>query len=138
MDNDEVHTEEDTGSAAESDAVGGASGDGTVAPKAVDGAPGPSSTELIRRLNAATPGELVLHFARRDMAVQMTGAAAVRVMAAHLRARSDGLDDDLHPDRSLMMDSWVTIDFEKLMEITWVPGVVAEDVILAALSEPAS
>ena len=61
----------------------------------------------------------------------------MRVMTAHRRGRSDGLNDDLHPDRSLMMDGWVTIEFEKLMAITWVPGVGAEEAILEALGPEA-
>lgn len=75
--------------------------------------------EEIRRTNALIPGQLVLHYRTRDVAVAVDGASAMRIISTWQQRPSTLLRID--PQWSSAKWSWLAIDLDELMGILWVP-----------------
>lgn len=74
-------------------------------------------------VNQATLGELIVHSTTRDIVIVLDGASALRVMAVFDGTASRALlRDALVPGRSAMTNLWTTIDFDRVVGLTWIPG----------------
>lgn len=91
---------------------------------AAEGAQGrPLAPELLREVNRAVGGELILHYPARDVTLTIDGDAAIRLLTMFARRNDDRWGDALDPERSLALAGWVVLDLRQPLAMTWVPGV---------------
>ncbi len=72
--------------------------------------------------NRQVLGELVVHYASRDVTLLLDGEAAVRMLTMFARRREGGLGDHLHPQLSSARAGWVVLDLGEPLAMSWMPG----------------
>ncbi|HEX7095179.1 MAG TPA: hypothetical protein VF183_04815 [Acidimicrobiales bacterium] len=72
-------------------------------------------------MNRGVVGELIVHFATREARFVVDGEAALRILA--LYSRGDlSLIDHAHPDESNARNMWLALDLDRVLAISWIPG----------------
>lgn len=83
----------------------------------------PVARGVVERLNQAILGELVLHYSERDVTVVVDGNSASKVMAVFTGTGSRlALQDPIQPGEANMGNLWTAFDLERLLAVTWIPG----------------
>jgi hypothetical protein len=67
-----------------------------------------------------TFGQLIVHFAARDVTTMLDGATAMRVLQMFQRRREGALGDEIR--RSSAGNLWFVFDIDEPLAISWIPG----------------
>ena len=82
---------------------------------------------ILTQGNAPIFGELILHFAERDVPIILDGETAARVIATFAEPwRRRRLQDRIDPATSPMSNMWSTFDLSRLLGASWIPGVATK------------
>lgn len=74
------------------------------------------------RANRTRFGELVVHYAERDVTIVLDGASASKVMAVHAGVTTRRAAEDLLiPLVSDMANMWASIDLDRALAMSWIP-----------------
>jgi hypothetical protein len=74
-------------------------------------------------LNRSLFGELVVHYPERDVTIVLDGASASKVMAVHAGVSPRlAMQDRLEPLRADMTSMWASIDMDRALAMSWIPG----------------
>jgi len=85
------------------------------------------TTPTVDTVNRMTAGELVLHFAERDVAIVSDGETAARVLAVFAgTGQRRLLQDRIIPGESLMTNMWASLDLSRLLAVSWLPGLPSQ------------
>jgi len=90
---------------------------------------------VVHAINKAVPGAVVLHYASRDVGVEVSGDVALRMICAFRRQRPDGLEDHVELGETLAFGGRVVMTLEGLLAITWEPGFDPVELVPAELLE---
>ncbi len=75
-------------------------------------------------LNQLRFGELVVHYPERDVTIVLDGASASKVMAVHAGVSNRlAMQDRLEPLRANMANMWASIDMDRALAMSWIPGI---------------
>lgn len=75
-------------------------------------------------LNRLRFGELVVHYPERDVTIVLDGASASKVMAVHAGVSNRlAMQDRLEPLRANMANMWASIDMDRALAMSWIPGI---------------
>lgn len=73
--------------------------------------------------NRSRFGELVVHYPERDVTIVLDGASASKVMAVHAGVSPRlAMQDRLEPLRADMTSMWASIDMDRALAMSWIPG----------------
>lgn len=79
--------------------------------------------EVAAVLNRLRFGELVVHYPERDVTIVLDGASASKVMAVHAGVGHRlAMQDRLEPLRANMANMWASIDMDRALAMSWIPG----------------
>lgn len=84
-----------------------------------------SSPISLPDLNRLMVGELIVHFAERDVRVVLDGDAALRTMAIFAGSTNRQHYDVLDPASSPAQNGWFVLDTATPLAMTWLPGLPA-------------
>jgi len=74
--------------------------------------------------NRSRFGELVVHYPERDVTIVLDGASASKVMAVHAGVSHRlVMQDRLEPLRANMGNMWASIDMDRALAMSWIPGI---------------